>query len=86
MGSSPLPRWVEVWGPVVVILGATWMMIQGVEGRIDRLEDGLTARIERLEATVAENGQAIARLEVRMQRVEDDVTWLRNNTAPGEDR
>ena len=85
MGSSPLPRWVEVWGPVVVILGATWMMIQGVEGRIDRLEDGLTARIERLEATVAENGQAIARLEVRMQRVEDDVTWLRNNTAPAED-
>ena len=85
MGSSPLPRWVEVWGPVVVILGAMWMMIQGVEGRIDRLEDGLTARIERLEATVAENGQAIARLEVRMQRVEDDVTWLRNNTAPAED-
>ena len=83
---SKLPRWVEIWGPVAVVLGAMWTMNVRLEdrlgARIDRLEDGLTARIERLEAIVAENGKAIARLEVRTQRVEDDVTWLRNN-APG---
>lgn len=81
--SKPLPRWVEVWGPLVLILGAMWAMTGRLEQRfvaqIEGLEQRLTTRIERVEMGVAENGKAIARLEVRMQRVEDDVTWLRNN-------
>ena len=78
-----LPRWVEVWGPVVLVLSAMWLMV-------GRSEDRLAAQIaenrqaieeveRRLGEDIGENGKAIARLEVRMQRVEDDVTWLRNN-------
>ena len=74
-----IPEWVKAWGPVVVILGAMWTLN-------NRLEDQLGARMDRLEdkidqntAAIVENGKAVARLEVRVARVEDDVTWLRNN-------
>lgn len=82
-GMSKVPRWVEIWGPVAVMLAVMGGMFAWgftvLRSDIARVENSLTVRIERLEATVAENGKAIARLEVRMQRVEDDVTWLRNN-------
>ena len=78
-----LPRWVEVWGPVVVILGAMWTMTARMENRltdrIERVEDRLTAVVEALHEAEKRLGERIAGLEVRMQRVEDDVTWLRNN-------
>ena len=78
-----LPRWVEVWGPVAIVLGTMWAMNTRLEDRLgarmDRMEDRLSTRIERIESLTVENGKAIARLEVRMTRVEDDVTWLRNN-------
>ncbi len=78
-----IPHWVEVWGPVAIVLGAMWAMNTRLEDRLgvrmDRMDDRLTTRIERVENLVVENGKAIARLEVRMTRVEDDVTWLRNN-------
>ena len=81
-----MPEWVKVWGPVLVILGAMWTMNIRLEdrlgARVDRLGERverLGERVERVESAVVENGKAIARLEVRMTRVEDDVTWLRNS-------
>lgn len=44
-GMSKLPRWVEVWGPVIVVLGAMWTMM-------NRLEDRLTVRIVAIEERV----------------------------------
>ncbi len=59
---NTLPRWVEVWGPVVLVLSAMWLMV-------NRSEDRLTARIEQnrqaieaARADVQANGQAIAAL------------------------
>ena len=69
---AKMPEWVKVWGPVVVILGAMWTMT-------GRMEDRLVARIERLETAMSETGKAVARLEAKAERVEADVTWLRNN-------
>ena len=78
-----LPRWVEVWRPVVLVLSAMWLMVGGSEDRLAaQIAENRQAIEEverRLGEDIGENGEAIARLEVRMQRVEDDVTWLRNN-------
>ena len=89
-----LPRWVEVWGPVVLVLSAMWLMVGGSEDRLAaqiaenrqaieeverRLGEDIGEVERRLGENIGENGEAIARLEVRVQRVEDDVTWLRNN-------
>ncbi|MYC50821.1 MAG: hypothetical protein F4X47_00720 [Gammaproteobacteria bacterium] len=96
-----LPRWVEVWGPVVLVLSAMWLMVgrsedrlaaqiaanrQAIEsnreaiGEVERRLGEAIGEVERrLGEVIGENGKAIARLEVRVQRVEDDVTWLRNN-------
>ena len=57
-------------------------MEERLGARIDANRDNIVANREAIganQATLVENGKAIARLEVRMQRVEDDVTWLRNN-------
>lgn len=43
------------------------------------MEERLGARIDANREAIVERGKAIAHLEVRTQRVEDDVTWLRNN-------
>ena len=45
--------------------------------------DGLEEKVDQNTASLVENGKAIARLEVRVTRVEDDVTWLRNNHRGG---
>ena len=89
-----LPRWVEVWGPVVLVLSAMWLMVGRSEDRLAaqiaenrqaigeverRLGEAIGEVERRLGEDIEENGKAIARLEVRVQRVEDDVTWLRNN-------
>ncbi|MCY4645683.1 MAG: hypothetical protein OXE73_02175 [Gammaproteobacteria bacterium] len=76
---AKMPEWVKVWAPVAVILGAMWTMNTRSEDRLTARLDRLTERIERVEMALSENGKAIARLEVRVGRVEDDVTWLRNN-------
>ncbi|MXW10111.1 MAG: hypothetical protein F4Z78_09805 [Gammaproteobacteria bacterium] len=49
-------------------------------GEVERRLGEAIGEVERrLGEVIGENGKAIARLEVRVQRVEDDVTWLRNN-------
>lgn len=78
-----VPRWLEIWGPVPVLLGAMWAMNSRMEDRlttrIERVEDRLTAVVETIHGAEKRLGERVARLEVRMQRVEDDVTWLRSN-------
>ena len=61
-------------------------MEERLEARMQAMEERLGARIDANRdnivanrEAIVENGKAIARLEVRTQRVEDDVTWLRNN-------
>lgn len=80
MGSA---TWVKEWGQTVLLLlaiaGAVGSLYAFIRSDLRNMEQRLTTRLERVETSVIENGKAIARLEVRMQRVEDDVTWLRNN-------
>lgn len=58
---------------------ATGARMDRMEARLMARIDGLDEKVDQNTAVIAENGKAIARLEVRMTRVEDDVTWLRNN-------
>ena len=43
---SKVPRWLEVWGPVVLVLGAMWTLTS-------RMEDRLAARIASVELSQA---------------------------------
>ena len=67
-----MPDWMKDWGQFIVLLLA---MEERLGARIGANRAAINANRE----AIVENGKAIARLEVRMQRVEDDVTWLRNN-------
>ena len=67
-------------------LGESVTKLEVLPGQVQAMEARLTEQIlanreavEFNQQAIAENGKAIARLEVRMTRVEDDVTWLRNN-------
>ena len=63
-----LPRWVEVWGPVVLVLGAMWTMTS-------RLEDRLSARIEGVESRLTARIEGVeSRLTVRIEGVESRLT------------
>lgn len=72
-------EWMKDWGQFVLLLVALGGFYTFIRADMNRMEDRLTDRLERVENAVTENGKAVARLEVRMTRVEDDVTWLRNN-------
>lgn len=85
--------WMKDWGQFVVLLLALGGFYGFIRADMRAMEERLGARIGANRAAIdsnrgaidanreaiVENGKAIARLEVRMQRVEDDVTWLRNN-------
>ena len=81
-----MPDWMKDWGQVIVLLLALGGFYGFIRSDMRAMEERLGARIGANRAAInanreaiVENGKAIARLEVRMQRVEDDVTWLRNN-------
>ena len=78
--------WMKDWGQFIVLLLALGGFYGFIRSDMRAMEERLGARIDSNRASIdsnrdaiVENGKAIARLEVRMQRVEDDVTWLRNN-------
>ncbi len=75
---SKVPRWLEVWGPVVLVLGAMWTLTSRMEdrlaarvasvelslaARLASVESSLAARLASVEEAVIQNGKAIARLE-----------------------
>ena len=75
---SKVPRWLEVWGPVVLVLGAMWTLTSRMEdrlaariasvelsqaARLASVELSLAARLASVEEAVIQNGKAIARLE-----------------------
>ena len=70
-GMSKLPRWVEVWGPVIVVLGAMWTMM-------NRFEDRLTVRI----VAVEERARGV---ESKVDQLTGLVRGL-HRMAPTEDR
>lgn len=81
-----MPDWMKDWGQFIVLLLALGGFYGFIRSDMRAMEERLGARIGANRAAInanreaiVENGKAIARLEVRMQRVEDDVTWLRNN-------
>ena len=85
--------WMKDWGQFITLLlalggfyGFIRSDMRAMEGRLGARIDANRAAIDTNRAAIdtnreaiVENGKAIARLEVRIQRVEDDVTWLRNN-------
>ena len=78
--------WMKEWGQFIVLLLALGGFYGFIRSDMRAMEERLGARtdtnreaIDANREAIVENGKAIARLEVRMQRVEDDVTWLRNN-------
>ena len=78
--------WMKDWGQFVSLLLALGGFYGFIRSDMRAMEERLGARIDANRAAIdanreaiVENGKAVARLEVRTQRVEDDVTWLRNN-------
>ena len=78
--------WMKDWGQFIVLLLALGGFYGFIRSDMRAMEERLGTRteanreaIDANREAIVENGKAIARLEVRMQRVEDDVTWLRNN-------
>lgn len=81
-----MSEWMKDWGQFITLLlalgGFYGLMRSDMRVMEERLGVRIDANREAIDASreaIVENGKAIARLEVRMQRVEDDVTWLRNN-------
>ena len=77
-GMSKLPRWVEVWGPVIVILGAMWTMM-------NRLEDRLTVRIVAVEERVVAVEERARGVESKVDQLTGLVRGL-HRMDPTEDR
>ena len=78
--------WMKDWGQFIVLLlalggfyGFIRSDMRAMEARLGARTEANREAIDANREAIVENGKAIARLEVRMQRVEDDVTWLRNN-------
>ncbi len=78
--------WMKDWGQFISLLLALGGFYGFIRSDMRAMEERLGARIDANRGAIdanrgaiVENGKAIARLEVRTQRVEDDVTWLRNN-------
>ena len=78
--------WMKDWGQFISLLLALGGFYGFIRSDMRAMEERLGARIDANRAAIdanreaiVENGKAVARLEVRTQRVEDDVTWLRNN-------
>lgn len=81
-----MSEWMKDWGQFITLLLALGGFYGFIRSDMRTMEERLGARIDTNRVAInanreaiVENGKAIARLEVRMQRVEDDVTWLRNN-------
>ena len=81
-----MSEWMKDWGQFITLLlalggfyGFIRSDMRAMEGRLGARIDANRTAIDTNREAIVENGKAIARLEVRMQRVEDDVTWLRNN-------
>ena len=78
--------WMKDWGQFITLLlalggfyGFIRSDMRAMEGRLGARIDANRTAIDKNREAILENGKAIARLEVRTQRVEDDVAWLRNN-------
>ena len=78
--------WMKDWGQFITLLlalggfyGFIRSDMRAMEGRLGARIDANRTAIDTNREAIVENGRAIARLEVRMRRVENDVTWLRNN-------
>jgi len=68
-GMEEIPRWAEIWGPVVVVLGAMWKMT-------DRLEKRLEDRINRMGDRLKAVREAATPLSERVSRIEGKLeSW-----------
>ena len=64
---SKVPRWLEVWGPVVLVLGAMWTLTS-------RMEDRLAARIASVELSQAARIASVESSQAaRLARVESSL-------------
>ena len=64
---SKVPRWLEVWGPVVLVLGAMWTLTS-------RMEDRLAARIASVELSQAARLASVeSSLAARLASVESSL-------------
>ena len=73
-----IPRWIEVWGSIILVLSAMGWMMTRLEARIDRVEDKLVERIDRVEDKLSDRiDQIAAEQENAIDGVENSLNGLR---------